>query len=54
MINFEVRGQSYNKRQISNERQTRIIAGCWEVHRTELNYHVLQVTYSEWLALGGQ
>jgi len=24
------------------------------VHRTELNYHVLQVAYSEWLALEGQ
>jgi len=24
------------------------------VHRTELNYRVLQVAYSEWLALEGQ
>jgi len=34
VINFGVRGQGYNKRQISNGRQTRIIAGCWDVHRT--------------------
>ena len=30
----------------------RIIAGCWDVHRT--NYHALQIVYSEWLALEGQ